>query len=142
MKRARGAKVFVRRKSDGKYLVLTASKWPERPDRSQKPDRPGGITEQGETFATGLIRELGEETGIVADESQLVHATTSRMLIRHRLIFLTVRIYLLELDDPDVTISWEHEAYRWCRADELSSLAIRQPYRAIIKSLLKKKVLH
>lgn len=64
-------KALVRRATDGKYLILVSSKWPERPDRSQKPDLPGGLVEEGETFEQGCVREVREEAGFDVDPSQL-----------------------------------------------------------------------
>ena len=54
----RAAKALIRRKSDGKYLILTCSLWPENPRRSQKPDLPGGSIKRGENIEDGLLRAL------------------------------------------------------------------------------------
>ena len=141
MKFARGAKVFVRRASDGKYLVLTGSVWPERPDRSQKPDLPGGLVEAGETHTKGLVRELQEETGIVVAESDLVEVYHRNLIMPSRLARLDLRVYVLDVVVDTISISWEHESYRWCSREELGRLDIRQPYRHLIEKLLKKGTL-
>ncbi len=131
--------VIVRRKTDGRYLVLRASQWPERPDRSQKPDLPGGEIEPGETLQGGTTRELEEETGIQAtvSELQVVYALT--YFSERENIALNRIIYLYEIDeDTEIKLSWEHEAYMWLSADELLHLDdIRKPYPEVFHYLYK-----
>ncbi len=123
------AKVLVR-SSEGEYLILRSSVWPERPDRSQKPDLPGGEVDGNETHAQAAVRELQEEAGIVVAESQLrmVFAET----YPHKDDESVTRIiYRVDLDTtPEVTLSWEHESYAWMSSDEVLAIDdIRDPYR-------------
>ncbi|NCU38893.1 hypothetical protein EOL96_07645 [Candidatus Saccharibacteria bacterium] len=53
-------KALLRRKSDGKYLILRGGAWEGRPERSQKPDLPGGGVEAHESPQTGCAREIKE----------------------------------------------------------------------------------
>lgn len=126
------AKVLVRN-SEGKYLILRGSVWSERPDRSQKPDFPGGMADEGETHAQAAVRELFEEAGISVNESdlQLVYAFSKiKADTNEALIWL---LYIVDVDTvPRVKISWEHEAYMWLSKDELLTLAIRAPYQEVI----------
>lgn len=130
------SKVIVRRASDGKYLLLRSSKWEERPDRSQKPDLPGGMVEKGEQSHEGAARELQEEAGIVVAPRDLglVYAETFQSPKDGASI--TRCIYYVEVEgEPEVTISWEHEDFWWATLGELKNLEIRDPYPGIIKYL-------
>ncbi len=130
-------KVLARR-SDGKYLTLRGGVWPERPDRSQKPDIPGGMVEAGETLYEGAARELQEEAGIVIDPSrlQVVHARSFFHETHNH--YVVWSLFLAEVgDDPEVTISWEHEAYEWVSVEELLALDIRDPYPEVFSTLQK-----
>ena len=129
------SKVLVRRKSDDKYLLLRSSQWEERPDRSQKPDLPGGVVEAGERVEEGAARELMEEAGIkVAPESlTLVYAMSFKS--DHDAAAINRLIYFTEVEEVDVKLSWEHEEFWWASADELRALEIRAPYPAIIDYL-------
>lgn len=125
----RVAKSVIRR-ADGKYLVLRCSEWPERPDRSLKPDLPGGAVEQGESFEQGVAREVEEESGI--------HILPSDFLIGYANSFVyegegkeaVVRaLYFAEVDDPKVVLSYEHDMYWWVGIDELLAMEWKSFYR-------------
>lgn len=129
MKLRRAAKALIRRKTDGRYLILTSSKWEENPARSQKPDLPGGVVEDGESIEEGLIRELEEEISISPkeDELQLVWGNTYAEDDEST----TFLLYFIELENPTIILSWEHEKFEWLTAEEVISLEIREPYPAI-----------
>lgn len=108
---------------NGQLLVLRRSEWKKipgqdyRPDLSHTPDIPGGVigdNNENESILDGTVRELVEETGIVADPNQLelVYTETNyNDKAQHSKITL---IYLLQLNyTPEVKISWEHEYFAW-----------------------------
>lgn len=142
MQRINVAKVLVRN-SDGKYLVLRGSVWPERPDRSQKPDMPGGMVHEGETHMQAAIREVLEETGIHLQESDLDLVYADSSLRDNNTKAVTWLLYMATTDTvPEVKLSWEHEESWWVSTDELLSLEIRQPYPEIFAYLKKTGVLN
>lgn len=129
-------KAIIRRKSDGKYLMLRGSVWPERPDRSQKPDLPGGAVEDGESIEEGCIREVMEEAGIKLspDKLQLVHSVS--FVSDKDNAAINRLIYFAEIDeDPEIRLSWEHEAYEWLTPQEVLDLEMRKPYPELFKYL-------
>lgn len=127
----RVAKAVIRRRSDGKYLVLRCSEWPERPDRSLKPDLAGGAVEVGETFEEGVRREVQEETGIDLriDEFRVGYANSFIYTNDEKPKAVVRTLYFCEVEDPEVVVSWEHSEYWWVSADELEELEWKQFYR-------------
>ncbi len=135
MKLRHAAKAVIRRRTDGKYLVLWSSEWPENPRRSHQPDLPGGIVEAGESIEQGLLREVQEEAGFLLEESELVLAHAHMWdEADESTVFL---VYFSEIEDAEVVVSWEHERYAWLTADELLHLEMRQPYPALFQHMNK-----
>jgi len=98
----------------GEVLVLTASEWKARPDRSLKPDLPGGAVDPGETERDGVKRELFEEAGISVDLGQFTLAYTKTIFFEPKNTSVSRFLYFAFLDyTPEVTLSWEHCAYEW-----------------------------
>lgn len=130
----RAAKILIRRRTDGRYLILTCSVWPENPRRSQQPDLPGGLVEPHERIEDGLVREIHEETGlqIAFEDLQLGYSltyddggTSTNFLC-----------YVAEVEgSEEIALSWEHESYEWLTFTQLTALDIRPPYRAIFTHL-------
>lgn len=103
--------------SAGKVLLLTRGE--THPFFAGEVDLPGGIIEDNETYETGIIREVYEEAGLSIHPDQLVlsfsyHSNSGRER----------RLYsaYLDTESPQVTISWEHSAYRWAPVQELVAL--------------------
>lgn len=131
----RAAKALIRRRSDGRYLVLTSSLWPGNPRRSQQPDLPGGTIEPHESIEEGLLREAREEAGLTmrAEDLQLGYCYTYLKDDGESSSFL---LFVSEISgDETITLSWEHESYRWMTARELLDLSIRDPYPRMFQHL-------
>lgn len=139
MKMRSSAKVLIRDKMSRKYLVLQSSKWEENPLRSHQPDLPGGLVEDGETALEGLAREVKEEIGITLPFVPELAYAFSYASDQKSTTFL---LYFIEVDTmPEITLSWEHEAYSWMSAEELKDLNIREPYPTIFSYLEKIEIL-
>lgn len=129
---------IVLKNGEGKYLILRGSVWPERPDRSQKPDLPGGLVDAGENHLQAAVREMQEEAGITISESDLRVAHAESFITPEKDKAVNRIIYRIDVGSiPEVTISWEHEGYWWMNADEVRALEIREPYREIFNYLHK-----
>ena len=101
-----GVKALIVR--DGKFLVMH--------NNGVKDDLwelPGGRMEFGETAEHTLERELMEETGLKGKAIRLLDTWD---LIRDN-YQITGIIYLCSLEEGEVTLSDEHDAYKWLNAD-------------------------
>lgn len=92
---------------EGQILVLRRSK--THPVLAYEIDFPGGIIERNETVIDGLLREIGEETGIrlTATDLNQMHDQPDELDEHHHVFVAQL------LDTPDVHISWEHDQYHW-----------------------------
>ncbi len=79
---------------------------------------PAGKLERGETPLQAARRELEEETGIEAKESQLVFLAT--LYMRKPEMDYLYHMFQVRLDrKPNVHLSFEHQLYRWIPIDQL-----------------------
>jgi 8-oxo-dGTP pyrophosphatase MutT (NUDIX family) len=94
--------------TDRNVLVLRRSSTHSR--LAFHPDLPGGIVEDSETFEVGAIRELVEETGIIARGEQLevLYRSPDSPALQYVIFALNI-----EYVKPAVIISWEHDQYSW-----------------------------
>lgn len=101
------AKVLIRN-DDNKFLLLRLN---NHPVFGNDPDLPGGTIDQGETPKVAAIREVLEEAGIELDDSKVTLRTKDTLSSAHGTEYY---VYETQLDHtPTVTLSWEHESYRW-----------------------------
>jgi len=132
--RIRVAKVIVLNEND-KVLLLRISDWPERPDKSHKPDLPGGEVEVNESSELGVARELLEETGLVAEPAQLVKVYSDVDASRGQVV--EREIYLFRCNEPTITLSSEHEEFWWSPIGQLDQVDIKEPYRHVFNLIVR-----
>lgn len=132
----RSAKLLLR-DSEGSVLLLRRST--THPWHPHGPDLPGGVIEDGENFRVGLTRELKEETGLMINPIDLVELYEVRDEAVdgariHRFIFTSQ----LQVRQPHVTLSWEHDKYDWVHLEEVKGLerANQEGVDVIIKKQL------
>lgn len=125
MKLIRSAKIVVI-DADGDVLLLRRSD--THPKEPHMPDIPGGVVEKGESMEEGVVRELGEETGLILDASKvsLLHSKTYGLPG----ISISRLLYAVRLTEqkPDIVLSLEHDKYDWVKPDEL--LGLEKAYQA------------
>ena len=104
-----GVKALIIR--DNKFLVMhnngvKADLW----------ELPGGRMEFGETAEETLKREIMEETGLKVNPIKLLD--TWNLIKEERQI--TGIIYLCSIEEGEVKLSDEHDAYKWIKASKES----------------------
>lgn len=110
-------------------LILTVGDYKGRPDKSFKPDLPGGGVDPGESDLIAVVRELDEETGIKVKPElfNLAYAETKFYADENKSV--SKFLYLLFLNEtPEVTLSWEHSEYGWVSLDSLMTSVEFRPF--------------
>jgi len=112
---------------DGKILVLREADTNPDGTNSGRYDVPGGRLEPGEPFYEALRREVEEETGIkdlnikeplyVDEWSPIIRGVKTQIVA----LFITC-----ETKDSEITLSEEHDSYKWISQTELDGLDLIQ----------------
>lgn len=113
---------------DKKILILErGSTAPWMPNRYCLP---GGRLEPNEELVEGAARELGEETGIfIVDRNYLIPYTIQYSSNYSKIVFVVT------MNDPIVTLNWEHDSYAWVGREESSKYDLVPGTKATIKVL-------
>jgi ADP-ribose pyrophosphatase YjhB (NUDIX family) len=98
-----------------KFLVLKFSK---KTNIGEKWIFPGGRLNEGEGPITGLTREIREETGLEVEIIQPVHVGMWGIAEDKRYAVF----FLCTLNNGQVTLSHEHDAYRWCEFSNIDTV--------------------
>lgn len=123
-------------------LVLTLGKHLKYPEKSYRPDLPGGIVDSGESEQLAVIREVQEECGIDLDASKVKLAYTETAYYEKESKSVTKLLYIAHLDDtPSITLSWEHSAYKWVSTSELQTIDLRPFFNEAIQYLVTNRVI-
>ncbi len=115
-------------------LILTVGEYKAHPEKSFKPDLPGGLVDAGETEKDAAIREVLEETGIAITPGDTTLAYTETKFYPAESKSVPKLLYVSFLKTtPAVTLSWEHSAYEWTPLDQLKQgIELRPFYKEAI----------
>ncbi len=116
----KSAKILI---VDGDDNVLVLRRSSTHPWSALSPDLPGGIVEPDEELAIGATREVMEETGLVIRPDQLMKLYEMKD-IKFQDAIINRIIYGVKLTDvkPGVTISWEHDHFRWMKIEDITGI--------------------
>jgi len=121
-------KIFLKN-PEGKLLALLRSE--TDPSRPLSWDLPGGGLEEGEKLEDSIRREIREEIGIEVGEISVFAAESD---FNKNGKYSVQIAYIGTVDNPTITLSYEHKEYRWITRDEF--LALESSYK--IKKFLQK----
>ena len=122
-----GVKVLIQNK-EGAFLFLRRSDLMSTDSQKQSWDIPGGRINPGEPLINALLRELKEETGFSLTLKSDPHLITAQDIIVPTKDLHVVRLtYIVRENIPMITLSSEHDSYRWLTLDKVYSLNI-EPY--------------
>jgi len=119
-----GVKIILENKSGEILLLKRSSKVP----RTHSWDLPGGAVDASEAPEQAIIRELLEETGITITNPQLC---TSHLNTAHEDDAIILGFFA-KIEQADVVLSWEHEAYEWMTPERLVGIDLPDIYAEMI----------
>lgn len=110
-------------------LILTLGEHKQRPEKSYKPDLPGGLVDPGENEHEAVIREVAEETGILVQHDALKMVYSRTEFFKDENKSVTKHLFIANVPaDIDVTLSWEHSDYKWVPLESLQNTKLRSFY--------------
>jgi 8-oxo-dGTP pyrophosphatase MutT (NUDIX family) len=134
------AKLIVVNQDINKLLLIHRSASDQR--RPEQWDIPGGIVETVEQLEHAALRECMEETGVNISSDSIKLVYTDRHYFHDGDAKLVNWLIFYGLSSQaDVTLSFEHDLYRWTSAVEAVSLLEYERYKNAIAFLAKHHVI-
>lgn len=116
----------VIRDGQGRSLLIRRS--PLNKSSAGKWEWPGGKVDPGEDFATALLRELAEETGLTVDLTGFAGASSFEMPKAHVILLCMEAV----LTGGTIRLSEEHDAAEWVRLADLGQWSLVDHVRAFM----------
>lgn len=123
---------------DGKLLLLRESSTHTTNSKAGQYQFPGGRIEPGEPFLEGLQREVREETGFELVVGTPFYVSEWFPKVRGKQLHIVGIFFLAQDKGGEVTISEEHDDYRWVGKDEFEDLPIMDPDADIVRYYFEK----
>jgi len=105
---------------DGQILTLRRSV--TAPTYSLNWDFPGGNLDYGEDMKQGIIREAAEEAGVILNEKDLCAFDAVSGFSESNDFWVTI-CYKAHVNISKVTLSYEHDDFKWVKPDEFLNLS-------------------
>lgn len=120
-------KIFVFNDSGEILLLQRSQSSPVRPDGW---DLPGGIVGYNEDPDDSVLRELNEETSLVARGSRVFYVGTETEPLHIVTLF-----YKAKTKSTNITLSEEHEQFKWAKPETILKLQMPQKFANAIRFL-------
>lgn len=134
----RDQKIWVSQKAlifnnEGKFLTMRRTE--TAPTHPLSWDLPGGILGEEEDAWEAIAREIKEETGLEVKELKVTDVVSGL----DKDIFWTTILYEGKVADDKVSLSFEHNSFKWVTADEYLALGISWRMRKFVENYKKRK---
>lgn len=111
--------------------MLRIGDYKGHPEKSHTADLPGGMVDPGESEHQAVVRELQEEAGITIDPNLVTLGYAETEFYEDQQKSVSKLLYIARIDTtPEVTVSWEHEAYEWCALESFLTTYGFRPFYA------------
>lgn len=100
---------------------------------------PGGRIEPGERYMDGLLREVIEETGLQVTVGKPLFVGEWHPVIKGEQNQIIAIFFLCTAATPEVTLSEEHDDYRWIEPEDYRTFALMPPEHEVIEAYLADK---
>lgn len=135
------AKVVLFDENTGNILVIRRSNTDNR--RPGQWDIPGGTVEENETLEMAAIRECKEEVGINLKELDLKLFFTDRDIFNQedgQSLMVNWLVYYCPIIEQQVSLSFEHDQYRWVSTKKAPLLMTYQRYKDVLSIFAESKL--
>ena len=123
-------KAYVKNKNGEILALFRGALAPARPSTW---DLPGGIIEEDEDPEKSIRREIAEETGLRIKNLKIETAKTYRDEKNNSWLFV---LYSAEVNGDDaVTLSFEHDEYRWIKPEQRAQYDIMNQENNVLNNL-------
>jgi 8-oxo-dGTP diphosphatase len=129
-------KVLVVNKA-GEVLAIRRSKTDER--RPGEWDFPGGWVDEGEDIIAAVVREAKEEAGLNIHDPKLVFGH-SEMTTHYGSGTWLLCVAHID-DDPEITLSYEHDLHKWVKPGELLKEITYERQQIMLRYVLENNLL-
>lgn len=119
----------------GKVLLMRRSS--TAPYRPGEWDLPGGKVEDGEMYSEGCVREIKEEAGVTILPENLELLFTTTEFYEDKNLSVIRFVYIGKTENDKVTLSREHDAFKWVSLEQAIDMFDHTTYRQAMKYLRK-----
>lgn len=112
-------------------LILIRSN--THPSYANEEDLPGGEVETSENPIDAVMREIVEETGL--EINQLESHQVLKKFINTNLCHILF-ICKVSGTEPEISLSWEHSAYKWVSGSEVKLLKSKDEFISSVNNWL------
>jgi 8-oxo-dGTP diphosphatase len=127
---------IVLRGEAGARQVLLTKRRPDRTDWAGLWGVPAGRLQEGEEVEEALVRELAEESGLLAREFEFLETVYAEEPTTHRRYVHNLYLVSRWEGEPENRSPDEHETIAWVGPAEVSSLPMPSRLREVLLGLL------